>query len=63
MADNHPPRSLRSGGLLSVYMGDQTGQNLVRGSVLSGEAAYMEGFPNRQMLFAILFQKFLGVGR
>jgi len=28
-----------------------------------GEGAYMEGFPNRQTLFAILFQNFLGLGR
>ncbi|MFC3428336.1 hypothetical protein ACFOKK_00030 [Sphingobium fuliginis] len=26
-----------------------------------GEGAYMEGFPNRQTLFAILFQNFLGL--
>ncbi|WP_237751500.1 hypothetical protein, partial [Sphingobium sp. DC-2] len=49
------PREMRP-----VYVGDRPFQRRV-GVVPSGEAAYMEGFPNRQTLFALLFQKFLGV--
>ncbi|MEC3912909.1 hypothetical protein U5A82_21275 [Sphingobium sp. CR2-8] len=43
-------------------MGDRLVQRR-SGVVPSGEAAYMEGIPNRQTVFAILFQKFLDVGR
>ena len=45
-----------------VHVGDRLAQRR-KGAVPSGEAAYMDGIPNRQTLFAILFQKFLGVGR
>jgi len=36
-------------------------QALSDGSAPSGEGAYMEGIPTRQIVFAVLFQKFLGV--
>jgi hypothetical protein len=43
-----------------VYVGDRPFQRRV-GVVPSGEAAYLEGFPNRQTLFAFLFHNFLEV--
>jgi hypothetical protein len=46
--------------MLPVYVGDRPFQRRV-GVVPSGEAAYMEGFPDRQTLFAVLFHKFLEV--
>ncbi|WP_340266269.1 hypothetical protein, partial [Sphingobium mellinum] len=46
------------GDLVSVYVGDRPFQRRI-GVVPSGEAAYMEGLPNRQTLFAVLFHNFL----
>ena len=57
--DNQPSPNFRARDLVSVYVGDRPFQRRV-GVVPSGEAAYMEGFPNRQTLFAVLFHNFLG---
>lgn len=56
--DSHSSSKLVPREVRPVYVGDRPFQRL-SGVVPSGEAAYMEGFPNRQTVFALLFQKFL----
>ncbi|WP_145988132.1 hypothetical protein [Sphingobium amiense] len=58
-ADNLPPPILAFRGTGVRLCRRPSIQHLDKGSVPSGEAAYMEGFADRQTLFAILFQKIL----